>query len=691
MRFKKNIFFVVMRFLGLFIVGMMVAVVVALSRVNLETLRGNVLTILRDATGLPVEIDGKVAWKFSMRPKIELNQVRVANESWAKSKYAFSAKKIDVRLNLISLFRDRPTIQNVRVYDADINIEKNADGHYSLAVLPSVKDEKDVAALSGVQMYPFKDPGLGGVEIRNINANLFGKKYTLAGFNIRSRPAVGRREYSGWIKAKEDVLPFVIQLSEYNSERRIYPVQVALATGGDALIANVALEGTSKMPIDFIIKGEIPAPNVFGKIFALDFSGVPGVRLNVAGGFDHNKLTLRKSSVLINGTNFTVSGGYDWSNGNRKIKAEIHSPFVELENLIPGIYVSDGVRPNRELNVFKDIPLFGEVIRNQNIDLRLEIDDFDIYKGLDVRDLDLRVKINDSLLKVYGDAMIADGDVDLALDGNIDVDGRVAFQAGVRGEHIIVGEILKKINHIDIISDLAVNLEVYVQANGKNLSEVMQTITGPVVLYSVQPGYAHSTLVSYMYGTDFLTSLRHSVQDLFSSEKKYDQIKISCVALNANLRNGVFETENGVAVETNAINVRLAGMLDLGKEEMQLSLTTVPVRGLKLSLTGKVVNSIELTGSLAEPDIKISGAAVASKVASATGIGLLLAPFTGGIGLVAGTGVGLIAGDLLENWLADDHPCETALERGAKLYRDDPEWFEVPVVELVDGMLENRI
>ena len=103
------------------------------------------------------------------------------------------------------------------------------------------------------------------------------------------------------------------------------------------------------------------------------------------------------------------------------------------------------------------------------------------------------------------------------------------------------------------------------------------------------------------------------------------------MAINAKLRDGVFETQNGVAIETNAINVRLAGMLDLGDEEMKLALTTVPVRGLKLSLTGNVVNSIELTGSLVEPTVRISGAAVAGKVASATGLGLLLAPFTGGI------------------------------------------------------------
>lgn len=102
--------------------------------------------------------------------------------------------------------------------------------------------------------YPFKDLGLGGVEIKNLSANILGEKYSLAGFHIRLMLHKAGREYSGWVKADKDVLPFIVQLGEYNAERKVYPVQVALSTGGDALIANVALEGTSKAPIDFIIK-----------------------------------------------------------------------------------------------------------------------------------------------------------------------------------------------------------------------------------------------------------------------------------------------------------------------------------------------------------------------------------------------------------------------------------------------------
>ena len=282
--------------------------------------------------------------------------------------------------------------------------------------------------------------------------------------------------------------------------------------------------------------------------------------------------------------------------------------------------------------------------------------------------------------------VLADGNIKIASDFDVMADGMINGQTALSGENVYIGKILEQVRVNDFISDLPVNLQTYVMAHGRNLTEIMKTITGPVQVQSSGVGYAHSDLVTYMYGKDTLTSLRHGIQDLFNSKKKYDQIKISCVAVNTKLRNGLAETETGVAVETNAINARLAGSVDLGREKIKLALTTVPVRGLKISLSGNVVNSVEITGNLAEPDVRVSGLSVAGKVASATGIGLLLAPFTGGISLVAGAGLGLVAGDLLENWLADDEPCKTAMKHGAPSRRDDPGWLNMPMSELIDGV-----
>lgn len=684
---KKNIFLSVTRVVVLFFAGLIAAFIIALSQLNLESLRGDVLAILQDATGLPVEIDGGVSWKLSLRPRIELNDVRVPNADWAKHKDAFSAKKIDVTLDLISLFQDRPTIQNVKIYDADVCVEQNDKGEFSV-----VSTKKNIKETTDVKTdYPFEDLGLGSVEVKNVDLDVLGNMYSFAGLNVRFIPRDDTWEYSGWIKPEKDVLPFIVSFSKYNAERKVYPVRIALATGGDALIANVALEGNSKQPIDFIIKGDVPEINSIAAMFNVNLPELSGVKVNITGGWDRNKLSFRNSSVVINDDKFAFSGLVDWSKNVPYVKLSIDSEYVSLMDLFPDLYGKEWIRPNRELNVFQNIPLFGKELKSTNFDIHALIDDFVIYRDFNIKDLDLTAELSYGLGRVDASGVIAGGNVKVSGDITIDEDGEYDVKAAAVGRGVYVGEILSQIRISDLISDLPVNLDMYVETSGANLSDWMKNLNGPVQLYAVDKGYAHSALVANMYGTDFLTTLRHSIQDLFRTEKKYNQMTISCVALNAKIRNGVFETQHGVAVETNAINVRLAGSLDLGDENMKLALTTVPVRGLKLSLTGNVVNSIEFTGNLAEPDIKISGMAVASKVASATGIGLLLAPFTGGIGLVAGAGVGWLAGDLLENWLADDEPCKTAMEKGAPARRDDPEWLNVPVTYLINGIMNNKI
>ena len=684
---KKGSFFKIMRVLVLFVMGLVVAVVVALSQINLESLRSSVLTVLQDATGLPVEIDGAVSWKLSLRPQIELNRVRVPNADWAHHENAFSAEKIDVTLDLISLFRDRPTIQNIKIYDANICVEQNAGGEFS--VVPNIGD---VATDAGKSVdvpadFPFAASGLGGLEIQNLSADFLGTQYDIDGVQIRYMPREDTLEYSGWVRNDGDVFPFIVSFSKYNAERKVYPVRIAFATGGDALIANVALEGTSKAPIDFIIKGDIPDVVALGNMFNLDLQPMPTMSVNIAGGYDWQKLTLRNSSLTVRGNTLAFSGVVDWSGDLPKLTATIESKSISLLELFPDLYGRSWVHPNRDLNVFHDIPLYGIEYLKFNADLHVMLDNFIVYRDFNLRDMDAHVKLENGHARIDATTVIADGAVRAAANVDINPDGRLYIDLGGTGRGIVIGNLLNQIKIRDFISELPVNFDVYVQANGTNLSEIMQTITGPVQIYSAAGGYAHSALVSNIYGTDFLTTLRHSITDLFSSEKKYNQINISCVSINTKLRNGLIETQNGVALETNAINVRLAGSLDLGNENIKLALTTVPVRGLKLSLTGNVVNSIEITDNLAEPTVQISGAAVAGKVASATGIGLLLAPFTGGIGLVAGAGVGLLAGDLLENWLADSNPCETAMKRGAPAQRDDPEWLNVPVGDLVNGIL----
>lgn len=690
--YKRHI--LLLRFVAFFFMGLVVAFIVALHQVNLESLRGNILSALRDATNMPIEIDGKMAWNFSLRPQIELNDVRIPNASWAKNKDMFFAKKINVRMDLFSLFSSHPAIRNITIYGANINIEKNSAGETSI-VFNETKKSEDITdeEKKEIDLYPVKQFPFVGLDVESLHVDLFGDKYELASFGISNYMRHENREYSGWVKPRDTTFPFVIQFSEYNPERKIYPLRIAFATGGEALIADIALEGTSKMPIDFVVRGEIPNLEKSSKWFNINMVNVPKIKLNVAGGIDRKKISFRKSSVAIKDKDidFTFSGSYDWSKKIPVVNAKISSNKIDIYKSFPEWFGvgKEWVHPNRELNIFHDMPLFGKFLYDITADIELDLKHFIVYRSFDLSDMKIKAHVKNHELRIDGNIGIAAGNIKVALVGDVNQDGVYTLQAAAAGEHVYIGEILKQINVDNVISGLPVNIDFFVQAHGADMSQIMQTITGPVIVYSVDKGFAHADLVEYMYGGDFLTTLRHNVEDIFTGNKR-DMIVIDKAIANVKLRNGLIETQNGVAVETHVINMRLAGTLDLGKETIQMSLASVPVRGLKLSLSGNLVNAMQITGNLAEPDFKINGAAVVEKVGSAVGIGLLLSPLTGGLSIAGGLVAGLLAGDLLEGWLADDNPYKTAKKKGAPRKRGDPEWMDMPIKNLVQDFFETK-
>lgn len=675
-----------LRLVSLFVLGLVVAVVIALSQVNLESLRGNVISVLQNATGYPVQIDGVVSWKFSLRPRIELNQVRIANAEWAKEKYGFAAERMDVTLDLISLLRNRPTIRSIKLYDTAVRIEKNEQGKLSLQLteknIENAENEKD-GEIEKIAKFPIKDSPVGKIEFEDFLFDNGEYKFFVSGVQLRYLHLKDVREYHGWIKPRDDVYPFIISFDEYNDERKIYPVKVALSTGGNALIANVALEAKSKIPIDFIIKGDIVDLSVLKDILQIDLTSLPKMSVNISGGLvDENTLVIHDSSVSMRGTTINISGTYDWGRNVPLIKANVSSKNVSLLKLVPEMY-SGWVRPDRDLNVFHDMNLHGADIKNFDLDVNVDLKHLIVYRDMDLKNTKINLSYKNQIGRVDANVGIADGTMRVGSDFTIDDAGRIFIKTGVHANNFVMGKLMQEIRIRDFIVGLPLDIYGYFEADGRNMSEWMQTITGPVVAYSVGDGYAYPQLVENIYGADVLTTLRHNIQDMFSEDKKHDKAKISCIVANLKLRNGDIETKNGVAVETNAINARLAGDLNLGAETIDLALTTVPVRGLKLSITGNVVNTVEIVGNLAEPDIQINGAALTGKVVSATGLGLLLMPFTGGVSFVAG----LFAGGLLENWLADSEPCKTALEKGAPEEDGDPEWMNLPVSELANKVI----
>ena len=209
----------------------------------------------------------------------------------------------------------------------------------------------------------------------------------------------------------------MIQFLEYNNERKVYPMKIALATGGDALIADVALEGTSKMPIDFVVRGDIPDVRQSGKWFNIDMVKLPKIKVNIVGGLDRKKISLRQSSLQIAGNTISFSGTYDWAKSIPVIKAKITSDNINLYKSFPEWFGGGKkwVHPNRELNIFHDMPLFGKVLYGVDADVDIDLKRFVVYRSLDLGRTNVKMRAKNHKLFVDADVGIASGNLNVIL------------------------------------------------------------------------------------------------------------------------------------------------------------------------------------------------------------------------------------------------------------------------------------
>jgi len=673
----------------LILIGCFVLTVISVvSYVDLDSLKEDIVKTLRQTTNLPIEINGNIAWKASIRPQIEVNDIKIPNADWAKHKELFVADKIVVKFNLISLFNSDPVIQTVKLYNVNMFIEKNAKGDTSAVFLDKTKTTS--IQEETIDKYPVSRLGLGGIELYNVKVNLFGENYDLKSLGLANYFNKRDLEFSGWINPKEQNFPFIVKCSALDKTTDTYPITIAVSTGAEALIADVKLDQKTRKPKDFFVHGEIPYAESIKQWFNIKNAfKIPVVKINVKGVLEENQISFSESSVTLDDSIVKFSGLYNWKN-KRITKAKININEADIYKGFPKLYgYTEWVHPDRDLNAFKDMPLYGKILKRYSGDIDFSIDKFTVYRSLTLSNLKSKINLQKSDIKIKAKTDIAGGDVDVAILAHINNDGVYDIEAAASGRDVYVGYILHEINVNSVMSGLPVHIELYLKAKGSDMSEIMQTLTGPVQVYSMAPGEAHADLVKYMYGADFLTSVKNSFENLLSKNKQQDMIPIKCATVNLKLRDGLIRTENGVSVETNIINLRLAGDLDLGEEKINLSLVTVPVKGLKLSLTSSLVNTLQIVGNLSEPDFKFNGVALAGKVASAAGIGILLAPITGGLSILGGAVAGFFAGDLLEGWLADSQPCKTAMQDGAPILSQDPEWLNEPIENLSQCFLKD--
>jgi hypothetical protein len=469
---------------------------------------------------------------------------------------------------------------------------------------------------------------------------------------------------------------------------KTYPIKLTIAGDVFPMVTDIIVD-MDKKSAELSLRGFLNGLPALGKSFGLDLPEIARSDISISASFGKKRLTVKNFSMKTRRSNVMISGRGDFSGKKPKIDAKIKSDNFDITEFFPKLYGGRNkwIHPDRPLNVFKDIPLFGEFLPTIDADISLSANWLNMYRKLFAKNVSVGVRIKDSRAIIEAGAGFMGGSIKTKTRIREEDGGMLRVVAAGFGRKIAIGSILESVEEEDYISDLPSDFDFYMRGQGYELSDVMKTATGLVRINSIDGGYAHEGLIEFLYGQDFLTSLRDSIGGIFNSRKKNSQMRIHCATANLKIRNGRLDMNRNVAVQTQAVNIRATGNVDFGNETMNIALDTVPTQGIKLSLSGNVINSLELSGNIAEPKLALNQK-VLDKIATAASLGIAVGALTGGIGMLVGAGIGLVGGDVVTNWTEDGNPCQTALKDGApESRRGDPDFLGQPINQLVESAM----
>ncbi|MCL2629197.1 MAG: AsmA family protein [Alphaproteobacteria bacterium] len=684
---KPNIFFRIFRRFAisfrLLILTLMAAVAslgIYIYTTDPNLYKDRIISEIHKSSGVSVDKWGHVSWDISPRPVISFEDVYVSFEG-----NAASLKRMSVRINLISLLRERVSIEQIAINNLKLEISEDMKPGSRGPVIEGGGERL-------IQNIPARE-----LILRNPVIKFGGETYAPQLLRL----VIDRKSSSDSLQLRiisgGDVYDIRATVAPLNAERRVYPIRATALGRGLDLTADLALERTSLVPIDFKLRGTVvDTSNILGKL-GLEIPKIMPVNIIANGGFGHHDVTFRrleiKSALPRGGSGLTAVGELNWGRARPYAKLDLKSDRLVLGEIFPTLYNKPvpWQRPtDRPLNVFKDSPMPVGILQAWDGWFKLDVKSLVVYRELNISGIKAEGLLKNHEFAVLGSTTTWGGKSETSLHGIIE-DGKIYAAAEGRGERVQVAQLLAELRNPDLISRLPANFQFVARAEGGDLTGLMSTATGRLQARSSGRGFAHKDLVSHIYGKDFLTSLGGDVRDLFRSNRDEDQVKIDCAAVNLKVRNGLAETRHGIAVETSVFNINVAGDIDLGRETLRVNMTSRPVSGLRLSVTGDLISLMEFSGNLAEPSITLNSSGVLKKTAH-MGVGavagLALAPFTGGASLAIGAAGGWIGGNLISSWLADNNPCRTAFDASsAPVKRNDPRFMRIP---LADAMQEIR-
>lgn len=567
--------------IGIFVV--LLLAVLALGAVPAGLLRGVVSEKLQGASERDVEI-GTVSRDnfFSYSPVITVENIRVAQPSWAGKGDFLTLKSISARVSVLDILTGAARPDRVRIDGLDIALVRDKNGRSNWH--DGDDDDRKGSA-----------PVLTDLDIVNSRFSLIDHKrdLSLSGpVSVSSTDGL-RAEGSGtFLKSKATLLFTGGAIAGIDPEAD-YPFSLKLQSPALTLAAKGKMSGALNTD-NFTASLSARAPTLknLDRIIEAGLFGTQPIDLRADIRHDNNDWYIKTLNGSIGRSRLSGKATILKRDGRTRIDADINAATLDFDDLADDAgraraaaltrRIGPRVLPNTRINLSKMGPTDGELNFTVNRLLSRRDTVFRSLKG--------KLSLDHKVIKITGlDVGLKSG----RMNGSIQVDHRSGAPKLSTDLTLNGASLSDLIGNGDIVT-ATMRGRVRLSGSGDTFREALEKADGKAAMVATR-GSVRAT-VAHVLGQN----LGGAVEEIIGNPKA--RVPMRCLVANFSARNGVL-TPQPLAIDTAVSIGRGEGRITLDGEQISLVLRG----GAKGKSALRIVDPIRISGTLTAPDVSVAG------------------------------------------------------------------------------------
>ncbi len=605
MKFFKIFFATLMLLMLVFVVGCYLF----LKNIDINKYMPIIAQKVEEQIGRKISI-GSASVKVSLAPRIVVENVKLANASWATHPNMVDAKKAEIIIDVMALLNKEYVVKNFVLDGAEIYLQTNDEGVGNWVFDMPAKTQKttfkfelisSANAQSTERKTEIPNFGLENVEIIN-------------GLVVFNKHNVDINSFSLSVPNKDSAIKTEFDVA-YNQER--------IEGTGVLGSFNELLGADSNFPLDIKLKarglsfafvGEInnaTSKNVSAKGAINLYNpasniNLPEITLNadVEGSQKNVLVTIKSLNVAQNLITGRISANIE---GKPFVDAYLKSDMINLESLklqepqafnMPSLISSANAT-----TLVAATPIDYSLLNIVDGKLAIDVAKLIINKDFSVKNIKATANINNGVL-LLKPLEVGIGSGNIFATASVDAKSQT-INANIKSQNLNLKSLDKEFliendKDFGIVDGGGLDIDANIIAKGSTTKALLEGLNGRVIAIVnksvVQTG--KSNLLNGFFGT-ILNAIK------LGNVEKNKELDLSCAVLHSDIKNGVLNFDKGIALQSKDLSLVADGYISLGNDKIALDLHPFSENIAESSLASTLGGLLKVSGTIQKPAVAL--------------------------------------------------------------------------------------